>query len=319
MTQNETKFMDSALSLAETLHYTKAAKRLRISQPQLTKNIQELEDILGFRLFDRDRKTVELNDAGRAYIEQAKLSIMYAERAFQAARDSMRDTDTVLHVGRSPYTDPFLISTIHSIQLPLYSRLRIELSSRFSCELVDEVLAGSLDLAIATEPPESPLLTTVKVSESPFYIAMSKKDKLASFPTVTLAALSNHCWILFERRLHPPLYDELLHLAREKSAVPKKIRHITAPEEAFPLVEERECVAFVVKAGALLLSRNGVTVRPLIEPALTLKTYLVSRADDDSKLLSEFVRTYMRRLSPPKKDMQLALPIAANASRRIAS
>ncbi len=63
MTQNETKFMDSALALAEALHFTKAAKRLRISQPQLTKNIQELEDILGFRLFDRDRKTVNLNDA----------------------------------------------------------------------------------------------------------------------------------------------------------------------------------------------------------------------------------------------------------------
>lgn len=225
MTQNETKFMDSALALAEALHFTKAAKRLRISQPQLTKNIQELEDILGFRLFDRDRKTVNLNDAGRAYIEQAKLSVMYAERAFQAARSVMQDADIVLHVGRSPYTDPFLISTLHSIQLPLYARLRIELRSHFSYELVDEVLAGVLDLAIATEPPESPLLTTVKVAESPFYIAMSNRDELAGRPSVTLKDLSNHCWILFERRLHPPLYDEVLHLAEQKGAVPKKTPH----------------------------------------------------------------------------------------------
>ena len=54
MTQNETKFMDSAMALAETLHFTKAARRLTISQPQLTKNIQELEDTVGVRLFDRD-------------------------------------------------------------------------------------------------------------------------------------------------------------------------------------------------------------------------------------------------------------------------
>jgi DNA-binding transcriptional LysR family regulator len=310
MTQNETKFMDSVLALAESLHFTKAAKRLRISQPQLTKNIQELEDILGFRLFDRDRKTVELNDAGRAYIEQAKLSIMYAERAFQAAREAVRDADTVLHVGRSPYTDPFLVSTLHSIQLPLYSRLRVELSSQFSCELAHEVLAGSLDLAIATEPPDSPLLTTVKVSESPFYIAMSKTDKLANNPSVTMEALTDHCWIMFERRLHPPLYDDVLHLAERKGVVPKKIRHITAPEEAFPLLAQGECVAFVVKAGALLLARNGVTVRPLAAPELTLKTYLASRAEDDSKLLSEFVRAFVRRLTPPKKDVQLALPLA---------
>jgi DNA-binding transcriptional LysR family regulator len=309
MTQNETKFMDSALALAETLHFTKAAKRIRISQPQLTKNIQDLEETLGIRLFDRDRKTVTLNDAGRAYVEQARLSIMYAERAFQAAKEAVRDADTVLHVGRSPYTDPFLISTLNSVHLPLYTRLRVELSSKFSCELVDEILAGALDVAIVTEPPDSPLLTMVTVAESPFYIAMSRRDKLAGGPSVTLEALASYCWILFERRLHPPLYDHVLALAQERKVAPQKIRHITAPEEAFPLVEAGACISFVVKAGALLLSRNGVTVRPLVEPELLLRTHLVSRADNESKLVSEFVRAYMRRISPPKKDVQLALPL----------
>jgi DNA-binding transcriptional LysR family regulator len=203
---------------------------------------------------------------------------------------------------------------LHSVQLPLYSRFRLELSSQFSYELVDEVLAGALDLAIATQPPESPLLTTLQVAESPFYIAMSTRDKLAGRPSGTFEALSNHCWILFERRLHPPLYDDVLHLAEQKGAVPKKVRHITAPEEAFPLLADGECVAFVVKAGALRLSRNGVTVRPLAAPELTLKTYLASRADNDSKPLSEFVRAYMRKLVPPKKDVQLSLPLAAKQS-----
>ena len=126
--------------------------------------------------------------------------------------------------------------------------------------------------------------------------------------------LANHCWILFDRRLHPPLYDEVLHLAEHKWVVPTKIRHITAPEEAFPYLCDGEYIAFVVKAGALLLSRNGVTVRPLVTPELTLKTYLASRADNDSKLLSEFVRAFMRKLSPPKKDTQLSLPLAARRS-----
>ena len=314
MTQNETKFMDSALALAETLNFTKAAKRLRISQPMVTKNIQELENILGFRLFDRDRKTVVLNDAGRAYLEKAKLSIMYAERAFQAARDVMRDADTVLHVGRSPYTDPFLVTTLHAVHLPLYARLRVELSSHFSCQLIDEVLEGALDFAIATEPPESPLLTSIKVSESPFYIAMSKRDKLAERPSVTFEELSNHCWILFERSLHPPLYDDVLHVAERKGSLPRNIRHITAPEEAFPHVEEGECVAFVVKAGALLLSRNGVTVRPLAVPELILKTFIASRADNESKLLSEFVRAFMRKMLGVKKDVQMSLPLAERQS-----
>ena len=314
MTLNETKFMDSAMALAETLHFTKAAKRLRISQPQLTKNIQDVEAILGFQLFDRDRKNVAVNDAGRAYIQQARLSILYAERAFEAARDATRGVDSVLRIGRSPYTDPFLVSLLNSVQLPLHPRLRLELSSRFSCDLIDEVLIGSLDLAIATEPPESPLLTTVMVAESSFYIAMSTADPLAASPSVTLEALSNHCWIIFERRLHPPLYEDVLRLAKEKKVTPKKLRHITAPEEAFPLLVEGECVAFVVKAGALLLSRNGVTVRPLTEPSLSLRTYLASRADNDSKLVSEFVRAYMRQISPRRKEVHRAIPLSAKRS-----
>ena len=82
MPQHDTKFIDSAMELAESMHFTNAAKRLRISQSQLAKNIQDLEEALGFRIFDRDKKTVAVNDAGKAYLEQAKLSIMYADRAF---------------------------------------------------------------------------------------------------------------------------------------------------------------------------------------------------------------------------------------------
>jgi DNA-binding transcriptional LysR family regulator len=59
------------------------------------------------------------------------------------------------------------VSTLQSIQLPLYSRLELELTSQFSFKLIDEVLDGSLDLAIATQPPESPMLTTVKIRNRP--------------------------------------------------------------------------------------------------------------------------------------------------------
>ena len=56
--------------------------------------------------------------------------------------------------------------------------MKIELSQQFSCDLIREVLAGAVDLAIATEPPEARRLTTVKVAEPPFYIAMSEDDEL---------------------------------------------------------------------------------------------------------------------------------------------
>jgi DNA-binding transcriptional LysR family regulator len=310
MFKNDTKLMESVTALAEELHFGRAARRLRISQPMLTKNIQDAEALIGGPLFLRDRKHVVLSDGGRAYVQQARLSLLYGERAIQSARAVMQDMDETFHVGRTPYADPFWVSTLLSVQLPLFPRLKIDLVSKFSMNLIDDLLAGVLDLAIANEPPESPLLTCVQLAEQPFYIAMSKREELARHPAVTLDQMGGRRWILFERQLHPPLYDAIVHAANQRGIRPLSIQHVTAPEEAFPFVADGSAIAFVVKAGALLIARNGVTVRPLDESSLKLRTCLVCRADDESKIASEFVRAYMRKV-PHKKHQQLPLPISA--------
>jgi DNA-binding transcriptional LysR family regulator len=305
MARNDTKHMESIIAVFEELSFTLAAQKTRISQPMLTRNVAEVEVDLGVRLFERDRKTVKVTPAGLAYVEKARLSLLYGERACQAARAVGQNADALLNVGRSPYTDPFLISTLRSLQLPSFPRLKIELSSQYSCDLVHELLAGGLDLALPTKPPKSPLLTTIKVAESPFYIAMAEDDELARNSTVTLDAMAGRTWIIFERRLHPPLYDSVMLAAEKRKVIPARIQHITAPEEAFPFVLKESCVAFLVKAGALLLARNGVTVRPLVEDGLSVRTYLASRADNRSKAISELVRTFMRRISSQARPLSL--------------
>jgi DNA-binding transcriptional LysR family regulator len=311
MLKNDTKLMESVIALAEELHFGRAARKLRISQPMLTKNIQDVEALTGGPLFLRDRKHVVLSDAGRAYVQQGRLSLLYGERAVQSARAVMQGMDETFYVGRTPYADPFFVSTLLSIQLPLYPRLKIDLVSKFSMGLIDDLLTGALDLAVANEPPESPLLTCVQVAEQPFYIAMSKRDELARQPAVSLDRMSGRKWILFDRQLHPPLYDAITQVAAERGIRPLNIQHVTAPEEAFPFVADGSTIAFVVKTGALLLARNGVTVRPLNESSLKIKTCLVCRADDDSKIASEFVRAYIRKMPDKKRHQQLPLPIPA--------
>jgi DNA-binding transcriptional LysR family regulator len=311
MFKNDTKLMEAVLALAEELHFGRAARRLRISQPMLTKNIQDIEALVGGPLFLRDRKHVLLSDAGRAYVQQARLSLLHGERAVQSARTVIQGMDETFHVGRTPYADPFLVSTLLSVQLPLFPRLKMNLVSKFSIDIVHDLLAGLVDLAIAHEPPESPLLTCVQVAEQPFYIAMARRDELASCPFVSLDQMNGRHWILFERQLHPPVYDAIIQTATHRGVRPRSIQHVIAPGEAFPFVADGSAIAFVVKAGALLLARNGVTVRPLAESNLRLKTCLICRADDDSKIASEFVRAYMRKMPDKKKHQQLPLPIPA--------
>jgi len=215
MFKNDTKLMESVVALAEELHFGRAARKLRISQPMLTKNIQDVEALIGVHLFLRDRKHVVLSDAGRAYVQQARLSLLYGERAVQSARVVMQGIDETFHVGRTPYADPFLVSTLLSVQLPLFPRLKIDLASKFSIDIVHDLLAGLVDLAIAHEPPESPLLTCVQVAEQPFYIAMAKRVALAPSSSVSLDQMDGRHWILFERQLHPPVYDAIILAATQ--------------------------------------------------------------------------------------------------------
>jgi DNA-binding transcriptional LysR family regulator len=297
MARNHMRYMVAAIAVAEELSFSRAARKIRVSQPTITRTIAELEAYVGYPLFERNHKTVLVTDAGRAFVEHARMVVLHDERAFQAARAVMQNAEVVLNVGRSPYTDPFLSTTLMSVRLPLFPKLRIEFSHQFSCDLIHELLAGGLDLAIATEPPESARLTMRQVAEAPFYIAMSEEDELARHPSVTLDVLAGRPWVLFERRLHPPVYDAVMRLSKRRTAVPASIQHIVVPEDAYPFISDGRGVAFVVKSGAIRIARDGVTVRPLAEDSLVLKTYLASRAEDESKVISELARAFARKLS----------------------
>jgi DNA-binding transcriptional LysR family regulator len=311
MARNPTRFLESAVALSEELSFTLAAIKINVSQSTVTKNIKDLERALGIQLFIRDRKRVHVTDAGRAYVEKARQSLLYGERAFTAARAAAQEADIVQHVGRSPYTDPFFLSLLKSIHLPLYPQLKIELYSQFSYDLVHDLMSGRLDLAVANEPPAAAQITKVQIAEGPFYIGMLKEDALARKPRVSLYDLRDREWILFERRLHPPVYDAVMKLADRYKIAPHQIQHIISQEEAFPFLFDGNSVAFLTKAGALLLARNGVTVRPLAEEALSLKTYLVSLAENRSKVTSELERSFMRKLHSLANVPRAPIPLTA--------
>jgi len=107
------------------------------------------------------------------------------------------------------------------------------------------------------------------------------------------------------------LYDNVLAVSEAKGVAASRIQHVTGPEEAFPSVADGGCIAFVVKAGALRIARDGVTVRPLVESSLSLKTYLVSRSDNDSKTVSALVRSFIRRLESTQSYRQSAADTSA--------
>lgn len=296
MVQHEFRLMEAAVAVADELNFSRASHRLRITQSALTKRIADLENRFTLTLFERDSQAVALTEAGRAFVEHARLSILHCDRAVQSARAALANAETILRVGKTPYGDPFLVSTMLSLRLPLYPRLKIELASGYATDLVQGVLSGRLDLAVVSDPAESASLSMTKVAEEPLWVALCEESTLADCPSLNLRDLDGCPWMLFARSVQPGTFDSIVRLANERGIRWAELQEILAPEEAFQSLVERNGVAVLTRSAALRIARDGVTMRPLAEQRLTLKTYLACRSDNESKLVSEMVRGFGRKL-----------------------
>ena len=86
----------------------------------MTRCIQSAERDANATLFERNRSKIELTDAGRSYVEFARISIASGERAMRSAKESREGADSVLQIGKSPDLDPVLVEILYSIRLPLF-------------------------------------------------------------------------------------------------------------------------------------------------------------------------------------------------------
>ena len=303
--------LQAAIMMAEVRNYSRAARKLGIQQPTLTKRILELEHLIGVQLFLRSTQFVEPTDACRQLIEEAKQCVFHAERAVNVARLAEQGAQAVLHIGKSQYTDPYLTSVLTSVSLPLFPNLEVSLSSMSSKELETEVLLGRLDIALATGHFENPQITQLELLRTPFYIAIPEHSPLAAYKELTLSQLHLKTWVLFERHVHPPLYDSILREANQEAVQPRSVHHVvTAEESAHELYAGTGEVAFLTRAGAWRIARNGLTMRPLNHGKLSISSKLIARADESSRVVSEFVRTLKRKLEAPRL-AQLHLPLNA--------
>jgi DNA-binding transcriptional LysR family regulator len=307
----EIRHLNAIIILSEELNYTQAAIRLDMSQSGLSRLIQDAERRLERTLFRRNHHKVELTDVGRTCVAEATLALEHEERALQYTRAHARNVDSNLAVGRSQYADPVLTDVLLAVQLQLYPNLNVVLHSAFAPELASGVLSSQLDLALITHPPDNPRLSTVRLTESPMYILMAEDHPLAHRQTLKLSDLSTNRWVVFNRRIHPPLYEALMHDAQAARVEHKGLDHVMSADEASQLVTKQGGFAFLTRTGAFRVAKHGLIAKPLDEDNLRLDVHLAVRADNPSKLLSEFVRAFMMKLKSVLEPPQMDLPIGS--------
>ena len=301
MRKLSTRHMRAAVALAEERNFSRAAIKLRIGQSALTKQIGFLERYLGFALFSRQNRHVIPTEAGEAFVEQARLSLEYHDRAIQMSRAANKGVEHVLRIGKSPYTDPYFLTLLHAVRLPLFANLTVQTTTKLAPELSHDLEVGSVDLAFLTGIPMTPRLSSIAVGEQPFFVAMLETDALAQKSQIESSDLASTSCILFERHVHPYLYDSLVEAVRPASDTGLSLHHMMTAEEGSNLIRRGLGVAVLTQLGAWRIAKNGITMRPL-SGKIRLETRLTSRSDNRSPLVSNFLRAFVKLLEGRDND-----------------
>ena len=199
------------VAVAEEENVTRAALKLHVSQPALSRQIRDLEEELGFSLLQRDAKSVRLTDAGRAFLTEARAVLLRADDAVNTARTIATGGRGELHLGYAPSpTVRILPPTLRAFQAKM-PNVRVRLHDLSTEEMLSGLREGKLQVAFMVRPTRAMLrgMQFADIAHESMCVAVPPKHPLARSRAVTTAQLAQQPLIAFTRKDYPE-YHELL-------------------------------------------------------------------------------------------------------------
>lgn len=183
------------MAVADTGNFTRAAARSNIAQPSLSQQIIKLERELGHKLFHRMGRKAVLTEAGTVFLERARRILFEVEDATKELGDHP-SLERRITVGAIPTLAPYLLPTLITRCRKRFPNLQVNIREDFKVTLIQEILEGELDLALATLPVADPSIQVEVLWKEPLILAVAKGHPLASKERVIGSDLANETFIL---------------------------------------------------------------------------------------------------------------------------
>ena len=242
---------------------TQAAKRLGMSEPALSKQLQEIERRIQTRLFERGNGGVVTTGSGRSFVAHAAESVQAFRRAVHEAQESKHNAPHRLRIGVSTCHPPNLIGILCTVELRLYKSLSVDIVTAYSFELIGRLQRHELDLAIITSPPPNALITSACFATNPFMIVLRQRHPLAGKASVSLHELGPYPWVFFNRNIHHHMHDLILQRTRAECEAAGISHSVSQEEHAVALLTDNRPLAWLTPAGAERAAQNGLKSIPL--------------------------------------------------------
>jgi DNA-binding transcriptional LysR family regulator len=211
----ELKHLRAFVTLAEELHFGRAAQRLAIVQPALSMQIKALEDWLGVRLLDRNRHSVTLTDAGRLFLEEARATLHQAQRSADVARGLGRGETGRIRLGFVSSVLPELLPALIRQAHQRYPGIVLELKDMPGPEQVQALKSGQLDFGLMRLPaPHAGVQTQVVLHES-IIVALPADHPLTTHSIIEVTELAQQPVLVLARRYAAGFHDGLMRAISE--------------------------------------------------------------------------------------------------------
>lgn len=282
------------LAVAEEQNFGRAAKRLGMSQPPLSEQIQVLEHALKVKLFDRSRRGATLTPVGAAILPAVRKFAEQLERLELAVEEAVAGQTGMLTIGA--------ISTAMFDVLPglieqlkhAYPQLTVSVREIDSVESVPALESGDIDLAFARLDGDlGHTIRSLPLLEDRLMVALPGDHPLASRTRISLASLANEPLVMFSRKVSPVYFDNLIATCRASGFSPRVLHEVRSVASQIAFVSYGQGIA-LVPAALKKLAPDNVVFRPLSQKLNVVTTAVAWNAERSNPLVEEVVARFRR-------------------------
>jgi DNA-binding transcriptional LysR family regulator len=279
------------LTLAEELHFGRAAEREHIAQPAFSQHVMRLEQELGVQLFDRSSRRVRLTEPGRILVDAARRILDQATDAIALVRQAGEGKEGRLRLAYANGTDrgvPAIVVDRFRLECP---RVELTLSTQYDEESRRQLRAGDIDAAFFWMPlGDYDDLACRRVVTEPLVAAVAQHHRLAALDHVTPEQIAVEPLVWFARHWSPGSWDTIIEAVFLRRGLrPNVVVEEVSQEGMVRGVLAAAGVTIVTATTASQLTVDGVVYRPFVDPAPTVDVGLAWRADDWSPVVNVLV------------------------------
>lgn len=254
------------VAVAEEVNVSKAALKLHVSQPALSRQIRDLEEEIGFALLERAAKSVSLTEAGRVFFKEAQVLLHNAEEAVGKARAVANGGVGELHIGYAPSLTPKILPVTMRAYQKERRGVKVLLHDMSSEEMLTGIRDGSLHLALMVKPPKSAMrgLCYEELMQSPMCVAVHRDHPLLKKKVASLTQVAKEPLVGYDRTEYPGYFEELISMFAPTGLRPNMVEEHDGATSLIAAVEAGSGVAVVPQTLGCI---SGERIRLLpIEP-----------------------------------------------------